>query len=43
MGVASRKRVLAEFSWRRIAEQTLDFYRELRQRPAKSAFTPPAG
>jgi alpha-maltose-1-phosphate synthase len=43
MGEASRERVLAQFSWTRIAEQTLDFYRELRQRPAKSAFTPPAG
>jgi glycosyltransferase involved in cell wall biosynthesis len=24
-------RVLARFSWRRFAERTLDFYRELRQ------------
>ena len=29
MGVASRERVLAQFSWRRIAELTLEFYREL--------------
>jgi len=31
MGRASRERVLAHFSWRRIAEQTLAFYRELRE------------
>jgi glycogen synthase len=29
MGKAGRERVLARFSWRRIAEQTLDFYRAL--------------
>jgi glycogen synthase len=29
MGRAARARVLAEFSWRRIAEITLDFYRDL--------------
>jgi glycogen synthase len=29
MGTAARARVLAQFAWRRIAEQTLDFYREL--------------
>ena len=29
MGRAARARVLARFSWRRIAEITLDFYREL--------------
>jgi glycogen synthase len=29
MGVAARARVLAQFSWRRIAQLTLDFYREL--------------
>jgi len=29
MGRAARARVLAQFSWRRIAELTLDFYREL--------------
>ncbi len=29
MGRAARARVLARFSWRRIAELTLDFYREL--------------
>ncbi len=32
MGIASRERVLARFSWRRIAELTLDFYRELVER-----------
>jgi alpha-maltose-1-phosphate synthase len=35
MGAASRERVLAEFSWHRIAELTLDFYCELRDRPAR--------
>lgn len=30
MGKAARARVLQEFSWRRIATRTLDFYRELR-------------
>ena len=34
MGRAARERVLAHFSWRRIAELTLDFYRELPRRPA---------
>jgi alpha-maltose-1-phosphate synthase len=29
LGKASRERVLAQFSWRHIAEVTLDFYREL--------------
>jgi glycosyltransferase involved in cell wall biosynthesis len=29
MGRAARGRVLAQFSWRRIAELTLDYYREL--------------
>ena len=29
MGRAARARVLAHFSWRAIAEQTLAFYREL--------------
>ncbi len=29
MGKAARARVLAQFSWQRIAEQTLGFYREL--------------
>ena len=29
MGVAARERVLAHFSWRRIAEETLGFYEEL--------------
>ena len=29
MGRAARERVLAQFSWRRIAEQTLEFYREV--------------
>jgi glycogen synthase len=29
MGKAARARVLAQFSWKRIAELTLDFYREL--------------
>jgi alpha-maltose-1-phosphate synthase len=32
MGTASRERVLQKFSWRAIAAQTLDFYRELRER-----------
>ncbi len=32
MGRAARERVLAQFSWRRIAEITLAFYRELVQR-----------
>ena len=32
MGRAARQRVLAQFSWRRIAELTLDFYRELVER-----------
>jgi alpha-maltose-1-phosphate synthase len=29
MGRAARARVLAHFSWRAIAEQTLAFYRDL--------------
>jgi glycosyltransferase involved in cell wall biosynthesis len=29
MGKAARERVLAEFSWRAIAEQTVAFYRDL--------------
>lgn len=29
MGTAARERVLRKFSWARIAEETLDFYREL--------------
>jgi glycogen synthase len=33
MGRAARARVLARFSWRSVAEQTLDFYRELLERP----------
>jgi starch synthase len=33
MGRAARERVLAHFSWRAIAAQTLDFYRELLERP----------
>ncbi len=33
MGEAARARVLDQFSWRRIAELTLDFYRELLDRP----------
>ncbi|HYH81429.1 MAG TPA: glycogen synthase [Longimicrobium sp.] len=33
MGKAARARVLAQFSWRAIAEQTLDFYRELLEVP----------
>ncbi|HET7230833.1 MAG TPA: glycogen synthase [Longimicrobium sp.] len=36
MGRAARERVLAHFSWRAIAEQTLDFYRELLARPAEA-------
>lgn len=35
MGRAARERVLAHFSWRAIAAQTLDFYRELLSRPAE--------
>src|SRR5215218_1284347 len=35
MGRAARERVLAHFSWRAIAEQTLDFYRDLLARPAE--------
>jgi alpha-maltose-1-phosphate synthase len=38
MGAAARARVLAQFSWQRIAEFTLDFYRELLDQPG----TPPA-
>jgi glycogen synthase len=33
MGKAARERVLAHFSWRAIAEQTLEFYHELLARP----------
>jgi alpha-maltose-1-phosphate synthase len=33
MGQASRERVLEQFSWRHIAEVTLEFYRELLDRP----------
>jgi alpha-maltose-1-phosphate synthase len=33
MGRASRERVLAQFSWRSIAEQTHRFYRDLLERP----------
>jgi len=35
MGAASRERVLEKFSWERIAQLTLDFYRELRNQPGK--------
>lgn len=34
MGSASRQRVEALFSWKSIARQTLEFYRELQKRPA---------
>ena len=34
MGEAARTRVEAHFSWRAIAARTLDFYRELMERPA---------
>jgi alpha-maltose-1-phosphate synthase len=34
MGVAARKRVLEHFSWHRIAAVTMDFYRELVERPS---------
>jgi alpha-maltose-1-phosphate synthase len=37
MGTASRERVLAEFSWRRIAELTHGFYRELLDQPSRPA------
>jgi len=33
MGTAARERVLAHFSWRRIAELTLEFYRDLLASP----------
>jgi alpha-maltose-1-phosphate synthase len=36
MGRAARARVLEQFSWRRIAEVTLDFYRDLLRRPSGS-------
>jgi starch synthase len=36
MGTAARARVLAHFSWRAIAEQTLAFYRELLGEPGSS-------
>ncbi len=35
MGRAARARVLQHFSWRRIAEATADFYRELLSRPPR--------
>jgi glycogen synthase len=35
MGRAARARVLARFSWRAIAEQTLDFYRDLLAAPRR--------
>ena len=35
MGLAARERVLSHFSWTRIAEQTLDYYRELTARPPR--------
>ncbi|HEU4560226.1 MAG TPA: glycogen synthase [Longimicrobium sp.] len=35
MGRAARERVLAHFSWRRIAELTLAWYRELAERPRR--------
>ena len=35
MGKAARARVLAQFSWRSIAAQTLDFYRALVRRPRR--------
>jgi glycogen synthase len=37
MSAAARARVLARFSWRRIAELTLDFYRELLDAPPRAA------
>jgi glycogen synthase len=37
MSAAARARVLAQFSWRRIAELTLDFYRDLLDAPPRSA------
>lgn len=37
MGRAARERVLAQFSWRSIAAQTLAFYSELLERPARAA------
>jgi glycogen synthase len=36
MGRAARARVLAQFSWRAIAGQTLDFYRELLAMPGRA-------
>jgi len=36
MGRAARSRVLSHFSWRAIAAQTLDFYRELLEMPART-------
>ena len=33
MGKAARARVMAHFSWHRIAEQTVEFYRTLLDRP----------
>ena len=36
MGEAARARVLAQFSWRRIAELTLAFYRDLLDAPPRS-------
>jgi starch synthase len=36
MGKAARERVLAHFSWQAIAQQTLDFYRELLEIPGRA-------
>jgi starch synthase len=36
MGKAARERVLAHFSWQAIAQQTLDFYRELIEIPGRA-------
>jgi starch synthase len=33
MGKAARRRVVEHFSWRRIAEETMRFYRELVEEP----------
>ena len=37
MGTAGRSRVVAHFSWRHIAERTLEFYREILERAAPAA------
>jgi starch synthase len=37
MGRAARTRVEAHFSWRAIAQQTLAFYRDLLEAPARTA------